>query len=98
MRSIKRRALAGFGVAVIASSLLAPSALAVNEPAGDGGTATSAHGKPGSDSSDGRSIYSFAVIGDVPYGDAEFQAFPSYIQDINAHTELSFVAHVGDIK
>ncbi|MCU1573744.1 MAG: hypothetical protein JWO93_1826 [Micrococcaceae bacterium] len=32
------------------------------------------------------------------YGDAEIRAFPSYIQDINAHHELSFVAHVGDIK
>ena len=80
MRSIKRRALAGAGAALVAGSLLAAPALAVNDRAAAKGT------------------FSFAVIGDVPYGDAEFQAFPSYIQDINAHRELSFVAHLGDIK
>lgn len=47
--------------------------------------------------SDQRSL-SFGVIGDVPYGSAEIAAFPSYIQDLNAHKELSFVGHVGDIK
>lgn len=51
-----------------------------------------------SDAAGAKGAFSFAVIGDVPYGDAEFQAFPSYIQDINAHKELSFVAHLGDIK
>ena len=79
-RSMKRRALAGLGAALMAGSVLAQPALAANDNAATKGT------------------FSFAVIGDVPYGDAEFQAFPSYIQDINAHKELSFVAHLGDIK
>ncbi|MDQ1056459.1 hypothetical protein QFZ23_000360 [Arthrobacter globiformis] len=74
MRSIKCRALAGVGAALVAGSLLAPPAHAVNDRAAAKGT------------------FSFAVIGDVPYRDAEFHAFPSYIQDINAHRELSFVA------
>jgi hypothetical protein len=52
----------------------------------------------GNDAAAAKGTFSFAVIGDVPYGDAEFQAFPSYIRDINAHRELSFVAHLGDIK
>ena len=101
MRSIKRRALAGIGTAIVATSLLAAPALAENGPAGDGANGTAAHGAPSADgegATRGKGNYSFAVIGDVPYGDAEIQAFPSYIQDINAHKELSFVAHVGDIK
>ncbi|HJV99902.1 MAG TPA: hypothetical protein VJ617_12510 [Arthrobacter sp.] len=42
--------------------------------------------------------FSFGVIGDVPYGDAEIAKFPSRIQDINADGTLKFVTHVGDIK
>lgn len=41
--------------------------------------------------------YSFAVIGDVPYGDAEIAAFPGWIQQINA-ADPAFTMHVGDIK
>ncbi|HET7821832.1 MAG TPA: hypothetical protein VFL10_09920 [Ornithinibacter sp.] len=41
--------------------------------------------------------YSFAVIGDVPYGDAQVAAFPAWIDQINAAAPaLTF--HVGDIK
>ncbi|MEZ0448353.1 hypothetical protein [Cellulomonas sp. ICMP 17802] len=41
--------------------------------------------------------YSFAIIGDVPYGDAQIAAFPAWIDQINAaDPELTF--HVGDIK
>lgn len=42
--------------------------------------------------------FSFGVIGDMPYGDAEVAKFPDRIQDINADSRLDFVAHVGDIK
>ncbi|WP_454699474.1 metallophosphoesterase [Arthrobacter humicola] len=42
--------------------------------------------------------FSFGVIGDIPYGDAEIAKFPARIQDINADSSLDFVAHVGDIK
>lgn len=41
--------------------------------------------------------YSFAVIGDVPYGAAQIERFPSWIGEINA-AEPEFTVHVGDIK
>lgn len=40
----------------------------------------------------------FAVIGDVPYGSAQYAQFPQMIDEINAQDKLRFVAHVGDIK
>lgn len=42
--------------------------------------------------------FTFGVIGDIPYGDAEIAKFPARIQDINADKKLKFVTHVGDIK
>lgn len=42
--------------------------------------------------------YTFAVIGDVPYGSAQFAAFPHQIDVINAAPDVSLVAHVGDIS
>ena len=42
--------------------------------------------------------FTFGVIGDIPYGDAEIAKFPARIQDINADKDLKFVTHVGDIK
>lgn len=42
--------------------------------------------------------YSFAVIGDVPYGDDLVGAFPGMVNRINAETDLSLTFHVGDIK
>ena len=41
--------------------------------------------------------YSFAVIGDVPYGADQIARFPSWIGQINA-AEPEFTIHVGDIK
>jgi len=49
------------------------------------------------DTSDSQA-FTFGVIGDTPYGDAEIAKFPSHIQDINADSALKFVTHVGDIK
>ncbi len=51
-----------------------------------------------SDSAFDNEAFTFGVIGDMPYGDAEIAKFPSRIQDINADTALRFVTHVGDIK
>ncbi|MBT2534828.1 hypothetical protein [Arthrobacter sp. ISL-69] len=51
-----------------------------------------------SDSASNKEAFTFGVIGDVPYGDAEIAKFPSRIQDINADSALKFVTHVGDIK
>ena len=41
--------------------------------------------------------YSFAVIGDVPYGAAQQALFPQWIQEINA-ADPAMTFHVGDIK
>jgi hypothetical protein len=41
--------------------------------------------------------YSFAVIGDIPYGAAQVAAFPTWIDEINA-ADLRLTFHVGDIK
>ncbi|WP_088289321.1 metallophosphoesterase family protein [Kineosporia sp. A_224] len=42
--------------------------------------------------------YTFAVIGDIPYGDAALAAFPANVAQIGADREVRFVAHLGDIK
>ena len=42
--------------------------------------------------------YSFAVIGDVPYGASEIAAFPGKVDRINADGEVAFTVHVGDTK
>lgn len=42
--------------------------------------------------------FTFGVIGDIPYGEAEIATFPARIRDINADSALKFVTHVGDIK
>jgi hypothetical protein len=42
--------------------------------------------------------YTFAVIGDIPYGDAEIAAFPQVVAQINADPDVSLVSHLGDIK
>lgn len=49
-------------------------------------------------SSDNNQAFTFAAIGDIPYGATEIAKFPSRIQDLNADKDLKFVAHVGDIK
>ncbi|MBT8162774.1 MULTISPECIES: hypothetical protein [Arthrobacter] len=85
-------AIATAGAVLLSATLLTSPALAAGDNQG-GGQSSNGNGHVGNTDS-----FSFGVIGDVPYGDAEIQAFPSYIQDLNAHKELSFVAHVGDIK
>ncbi|HEX2894414.1 MAG TPA: metallophosphoesterase family protein, partial [Marmoricola sp.] len=47
---------------------------------------------------DGRSRYTFAVIGDVPYGADQIAAFPGWIRQINADPDVRSVVHLGDIK
>jgi hypothetical protein len=42
--------------------------------------------------------YTFAVIGDVPYGAAQVAKFPGWIDQINADPEVALTFHVGDIK
>jgi hypothetical protein len=59
-------------------------------------TAPDAHASPPPSSE--RGGYTFAVIGDVPYGAAQIAAFPGWIQQINADPDVRSVVHVGDIK
>jgi hypothetical protein len=42
--------------------------------------------------------FTFAVIGDIPYGDAQIAEFPSRIDQINADRQVQLVDHLGDIK
>ncbi len=42
--------------------------------------------------------YTFAVIGDIPYGDAQIANFPNVIAQINADPAVRWVDHLGDIK
>ncbi|MFQ5606183.1 MAG: choice-of-anchor D domain-containing protein, partial [bacterium] len=41
--------------------------------------------------------FSFSVMGDAPYGDAEFPAVQKQIDDHNLYSPSEFVLHVGDI-
>jgi len=45
---------------------------------------------------DGR--FTFALIGDMPYGPEGDLKFPNVIADVNSDRNLSFVVHDGDIK
>ena len=42
--------------------------------------------------------FTFAVIGDIPYGAAQIANFPHVIQQINADPAVQLVDHLGDIK
>ena len=46
----------------------------------------------------GRGSYTFAVIGDIPYGDAQVAQFPQVVNQINADPDVRLVNHLGDIK
>ena len=45
-----------------------------------------------------RRASTLAVIGDTPYGEEQFQAFPALVADVNADPEVDLVLHVGDVK
>ena len=62
-------------------------------------TATSTAAPPTSaPGQDKPSSFSFVVIGDVPYGDAQIAAFPGWVDRINAQPGVDLAFHVGDIK
>src|SRR5262245_44672561 len=42
--------------------------------------------------------FTFALIGDTPYGDAQRQAFPRLVDAINDDRQVHFVLHAGDVK
>lgn len=53
------------------------------------------HDRP---SGHGRDPYTFAVIGDVPYGAEQVTSFPRVVDQINDDPDVDLVAHLGDIK
>ena len=75
-------------------ALLAASAVLVPTAA----TAAGPHGGPHGGPHPGRPAYTFAVIGDVPYGDPAQAAFPAFIAGINDDPDVQAVTHLGDIK
>ena len=77
------------------TSLRAPVAALVSTAAAFALAVAPATAGPGQDKP-GRT--SFAVIGDVPYGDAQIAAFPGWVDRINAQPGLDLAFHVGDIK
>ncbi|MCW2491230.1 MAG: hypothetical protein JWN47_594 [Frankiales bacterium] len=62
-------------------------------------TVTLAQSSPAFGSSHDREpSYTFAVLGDIPYGPAQISAFPKVIAQINADPAVQWVDHLGDIK
>ncbi|GAA4369976.1 hypothetical protein [Agromyces bauzanensis] len=73
------------GVAAVALALFASAA-------------APAQAAPGSSHAPQDESFSFAVIGDVPYGSAQIARFPAMVSELNEQEDLRFVSHVGDIK
>jgi hypothetical protein len=46
----------------------------------------------------GEDPYTFALIGDIPYGDVALANFPKNVAQINADSDVRFTLHLGDIK
>lgn len=108
---IRRRSVAaavlGLALAITPGVALADSSTAAGQ--NDPGQSKTSQDQPGKDKPGKKKPgkkkpgknkpghYSFAVIGDVPYGDAQVQAFPGWIQQINA-ADVEMTFHVGDIK
>ena len=63
-----------------------------------GGLMASAFAGSQADASPQHEGYAFAVIGDIPYGDAQIANFPNVISQINADGDVRLVLHAGDIK
>jgi len=76
--------------ASVISACVALVALTVGVPSAT--AAGAGHGSGHDDS------YTFAVIGDIPYGPAQIAAFPKVVQQINADPSVRLVSHLGDIK
>jgi hypothetical protein len=83
MKAVPRTGL----VAALAAVLAVTTGTVASEPATAAPTA-SAHDRD----------YTFAVIGDIPYGDAQIANFPHVVSQINADPAVRWVDHLGDIK
>jgi hypothetical protein len=56
------------------------------------------HGAPPRAGSASDAPFTFAVIGDTPYGPEQIASFPARIDEINADPQVDLVDHLGDIK
>ena len=63
-----------------------------------GGTVLAGATQAAERSAHGNDSFSFAVIGDVPYGETLQQHFPAFIEQVNADSDVRMVTHLGDIK
>ncbi|MEO7752258.1 MAG: metallophosphoesterase family protein [Terracoccus sp.] len=85
--------------AVVTAGLLAAASTLV--PLAQAGAVTAdarpSTERPAGDHHEDRGAYSFAVIGDIPYGADQVAAFPGWIEQINA-AKPKMTFHVGDIK
>ena len=68
--------------------------VAAGTPAAGGTSPASGRGDDG----DRNAAFTFAVIGDIPYGTEQIVKFPGRIDQINADPEVRLVDHLGDIK
>ena len=84
--TVMRPAPRALALATLALALTVAAPVAASAPALAAGPAD----RPGG--------YTFAVIGDVPYGADQVARFPGWIRQINADPKVSSVVHVGDIK
>lgn len=79
-------------IAIALAALAATATLAIGPASAsdDGRHAGEQHGN--------RDAFTFAVIGDIPYGSAQIANFPHVIEQINADPAVQLVDHLGDIK
>ncbi|MDT4893293.1 MAG: hypothetical protein QOE97_2328 [Pseudonocardiales bacterium] len=82
--------------AAVAAAVTVVAACVVTAAAPAGADPRASDGRGGN--SGGDRPYTFAVIGDIPYGDAQIANFPNVIAQINADPAVQWVDHLGDIK
>jgi hypothetical protein len=78
-----RRALLVFAALAVAMLSLAAVALAAGQ---------------NNQGQNGGKAVTYAVIGDTPYGNPQFENFPNDVAEINADPQVSLAIHLGDIK
>jgi hypothetical protein len=78
--------------------MLVVAAAVVLSACTSGGRSAPAPGATSGATASGAAVDTFAVIGDIPYGDPAIADFPKAIAQINADPAVQWVDHLGDIK